>query len=202
MDRRTIETYSMAASGFADEWRQQPPPEDMYEWLRRFFVRGGGTADIGCGAGRDVAWLNANGFPAVGYDASSGLLGQARVRFPQFAFGESALPKLEGIDAAAFDNVLCETVIMHLPPAQVGDACRRLRDILKPRGVLYLTWRVSPGESFRDAAGRLYSAFDAELVMGALRGMEILLHAEAINQSSGRRVQRVVARRAESEASS
>jgi len=38
--------------------------------VARFFIRSGVTADIGCGSGREVAWLNANGFPAVGFDAS------------------------------------------------------------------------------------------------------------------------------------
>src|SRR4051812_35943036 len=28
------------------------------------FIGGGATADIGSGSGRDLAWLNANGFPA------------------------------------------------------------------------------------------------------------------------------------------
>ncbi|KVO67988.1 hypothetical protein WJ79_26935 [Burkholderia ubonensis] len=42
----------------------------MYALLTQHFAPAGRTADIGCGAGRDVAWLNANGVPAVGHDAS------------------------------------------------------------------------------------------------------------------------------------
>jgi len=195
VDQLTIETYTTAASDFAAEWRAQPVPTDMYKLLRQFFVPGGKTADIGCGAGRDVAWLNDNGFPTVGYDASRGLLDQAVAFFPHLEFKRAVLPKLDEIEDGTFDNVLCETVIMHLPPVQIGDACVRLLDILKPGGVLYLTWRVSEGKNLRDQSGRLYSAFRGSLVADHLRNATILLNDEAFNQSSGKRVHRIVAKR-------
>jgi 2-polyprenyl-3-methyl-5-hydroxy-6-metoxy-1,4-benzoquinol methylase len=193
MDRTTIDTYTLAAQRYADEWASQPSPEDVYELLTRYFRPGGLTADVGCGSGRDVAWLNANGFPAVGYDASEGLLAEARARYPRHAFHRAALPELAGVASNTFDNVLCETVIMHLPPAQIADACHRLVDMLKPSGVLFLSWRVSENESARDGAGRLYAAFDVGVVRAALENTTSMLDQEAINQSSGKRVHRIIA---------
>ncbi|MFT0173632.1 hypothetical protein [Paraburkholderia mimosarum] len=52
------------------------------------------------------------------------------------------------------------------------------------------------GESARDAAGRLYSAFDRALVNDALQGTAIALDERSVNRSSGKRVQRIVAIRA------
>jgi len=126
MDTQTVAAYDTLAETFAQEWREQPAPEDMYALFRREFKAGGATADIGCGAGREVAWLNANGYPAVGYDASAGLLEAARSQYPGLAFRRSQLPELVGIAEGAFDNVVCETVIMHLPPEQIGAAVQRL----------------------------------------------------------------------------
>ena len=164
MDQRTITAYSQAASDFAAEWRDQPPPADMYALLRQYFIPGGKTADIGCGSGRDVAWLNDAGFPAIGYDAADGLLVQARAAYPALEFRKALLPALDAVSDGTFENVLCETVIMHLPEAEIVAACRRLRDILKPGGILYLSWRVTEGISIQDAVGRLYAAFDQALV--------------------------------------
>ena len=195
MDKTTVDTYTAAAGQYAQEWLEQPAPDDMYERLRRFFQPGGATADIGCGAGRDTAWLNAHGYPAVGYDASSGLLERARLAFPQGVFKAAALPDLRGIEDGSFDNVLCETVIMHLPAEQIAPACRRLAAILKPGGILYLSWRVTEEADLRDKAGRLYCAFDAELVTGNLPGTRIVFSEDTVNQSSGKRVHRVVAQR-------
>jgi SAM-dependent methyltransferase len=195
VDEQTIETYSANAGRFAAEWRDQPPPADMYALLQRYFAPGGITADIGCGAGRDVAWLNEHGFPAVGYDAADGLLAQARIDFPSMVFEHAELPALDGIASDAFDNVLCETVVMHLPPDQVTHACARLFDMLKPNGTLYLSWRVAASGSSRDATGRLYAAFDAAKAREGLRDAEYLLDAESVNESSGKRVHRLIVRR-------
>ena len=81
MDRQTLAAYDADAVAFAKEWHEQPAPSDLHEIVARFFIRGGISADIGCGSGREVAWLNANGFPALGFDASEGLLAEARSRY-------------------------------------------------------------------------------------------------------------------------
>ncbi|WP_027801477.1 class I SAM-dependent methyltransferase [Paraburkholderia dilworthii] len=195
MDKQTIEAYTTGARQFAAEWRNQPPPTDMYALLQRYFTPGGKTADIGCGAGRDVAWLNDHGFPTVGYDATEGLLEQAATDFPSLVFKRAALPALDAIGRETYDNVLCETVIMHLPPDEITPACARLFEILRPAGTLYLSWRVAETASTRDAAGRLYAEFDAAPVMAGLGDAELLFDDEAVNLSSGRRVHRLIARR-------
>jgi SAM-dependent methyltransferase len=169
--------------------------------VRRFF-RPGATADIGCGGGRDTAWLSANGFPAAGYDPSAGLLAQARARYPQLAFHFAALPALEGVADASFANVLCETVIMHLPREDVAPSLRRLLAILAPGGTLYLSWRVTRGADLRDGHGRLYGAFDADMVRGVLDSAEVLLDEEAVSASSGKVIHRLIVRKATSGAAS
>ena len=63
MDRDTLKAYDTHAADYARDWHDQPPPADLHAIIRRFF-RNGATADIGCGSGREVGWLNANGFPA------------------------------------------------------------------------------------------------------------------------------------------
>ncbi len=65
MDRQTLAAYELDAAAFAKDWLAQPAPVDLQEVVERFFVRGGTSADIGCGCGREVAWLHANGFSAV-----------------------------------------------------------------------------------------------------------------------------------------
>jgi SAM-dependent methyltransferase len=195
MDRETLRAYDGAAAAFAADWHEQPAPADLHAVVRRFF-RGGLTGDIGCGSGREVAWLAANGYPAVGYDPSDGLLAQARARYPQLAFAAAALPELAGIAEGTFDNVLCETVIMHLPQDLIAPSVRRLVSLLKPEGVLYVSWRVTAGADQRDPQGRLYAAFGKDLVLGALSGTHVLLDEEVISASSGKTIHRIVARKA------
>ena len=195
MDTQTVAAYDTLAETFAQEWREQPAPEDMYALLRREFKAGGATADIGCGAGREVAWLNANGYPAVGYDASAGLLEAARTQYPGLSFRRAPLPELVGIADGAFDNVVCETVIMHLPPEQIGAAVQRLVSLLRAGGTLYLSWRVTPDADQRDGRGRLFTAFEAAPVYEALAGTDIVFDEAAVSRSSGKTIHRIVVRK-------
>jgi 2-polyprenyl-3-methyl-5-hydroxy-6-metoxy-1,4-benzoquinol methylase len=190
MDRQTLAAYELNAAAFAKDWHDQPAPVDLQEVVERFFVRGGSSADIGCGSGREVAWLNANGFSATGFDASESLLAEARRRYPGLKFAAAELPELRGI--GTFDNVLCETVIMHLDRKQIGPAVRRLFEIVKPSGTLYLSWRVTDGTDHRDEHGRLYTAFNAALVLAELKTATVLLDEETVSASSGNKVHRLV----------
>jgi SAM-dependent methyltransferase len=193
MDRATLAAYDKEAAAFAQDWHDQPAPVDLQEIVKRFFIEGGATADIGCGSGREVAWLNANGFPAEGFDASAGLLTEARSRYPLLRFTRAELPELRGIAAGSFDNVLCETVIMHLDHALIAPSVRRMFDIVKLGGVFYLSWRVTEGVDLRDGHGRLYAAFDAALVRAELGAASMLLDEELVSVSSGKTIRRLVA---------
>lgn len=194
MDQPTVAAYDRSAADFAADWHAQPAPGDLQALVRRFF-RPGATADIGCGSGREVAWLDAIGYPATGFDPSEGLLAQARARYPALTFVSAALPDLAGVADASFDNVLCETVLMHLSRDAIAPSVRRLMAMLRPGGCLYLSWRVAAGGDARDAHGRLYAAFAPELVTDALAGAAILLDAQAVSASSGKTIHRVIARK-------
>lgn len=194
MDKRTIEAYDRWPGRYAEDWLSQPPPLDLY-WLLSQYFRSGPTADVGCGAGRDAAWLHDNGLEVTGYDRSRGLLAEARQRYPAIAFAEAELPDLAGVSDASFENVLCETVIMHLPAADIPAAVGRLTRLLRVDGTLYLSWRVTVGGDVRSEDDRLYSAFPASLVVDALEDAEVVHESEERSQSSGRTVHRIVARR-------
>jgi SAM-dependent methyltransferase len=194
MDQQTLDAYDRDAAAFAADWDAQPTPADLQATVLKFF-RPGTTADIGCGSGRDTAWLAQKGFAAVGFDSSEGILAEARRLHPHIGFRRAALPDLDGIADGVFTNVLCETVMMHLVPVIIPAATRRLVAILAGGGTLYLSWRVSGGTGSRDKHGRLYAGFDAALVLAQLAQSEILLDEEVLSASSGKLVRRVVARK-------
>jgi SAM-dependent methyltransferase len=194
VDPSTIAAYDREPQSYAQEWHAQPTPTDLHDLVLRYFRRGP-TADIGCGSGRDTAWLNRQGFEAVGYDVSEGLLSEARRRYPDISFRRAALPDLAGIEEEAFENILSETVIMHLPSPEIEKAVSRMKAILANDGSMYLSWRVTTVADQRTDDGRLYSAFDSSIVYDALAGTEVLHDSESVSASSGRTVHRLVVRK-------
>ena len=190
-DLATLDAYSNDAARYSNEWLAQPAPNDMYQLFETHLLPGGATADIGCGNGRDTAWLAAHGYRAHGFDASAGLLREAARLYPGIAFDTATLPALAEIDRT-FDNVVCETVIMHLPAESITLAVDSLQRILRPDGILYLSWRVTVGGDKRQEDGRLYSSFEPSLVIDALSGHSILHFDDVTSESSGKRVCRVI----------
>ncbi|WP_144154163.1 class I SAM-dependent methyltransferase [Paraburkholderia sp. BCC1885] len=191
-DSATLVAYTNDAARYSQEWLDQPPPNDLYALLETHLVPQGTTAEIGCGNGRDAAWLAGHGYNVSGFDASPGLLAEARRLHPEIVFREATLPALAEIDER-FDNVVCETVIMHLPVESIPLAVDNLRRLLRPNGVLYLSWRVTEGADQRQADGRLYTAFEPKLVVEALVDCAILLFEDVTSESSGKRICRVIA---------
>ncbi len=192
MDQATLKIYDADPQTFVDRWRKPAAASDLHALILRHF-RPGLTADIGSGSGRDTAWLHDNGFPVIGFDASAGLLAQARALYPQITFEHAVLPDLQGVAEHHFDNVLCRAVIMHLPRDEIAPAVRRMVSLLKPGGVLVLNWRTTKGADQRDEYGRLYSAFDSAIVRDALSGQTILFEEEGAGRVSGKSYHSLVA---------
>ncbi|KVD96589.1 SAM-dependent methyltransferase [Burkholderia stagnalis] len=196
VDRPTLDAYDAHAAEYAQTWLDEGPPDDMYALLEQYFAPGP-TADIGCGAGRDAAWLASCGYDVHDYDASAALLDEARRRYPALWFEQAVLPALAGVPSGAFRNVLCETVIMHLDHVEAAAAAARLVELLAPGGTLYLSWRVAGNGSQRDERGRLYTALDSARMRAALgAGVRVVDEHEVVSASSGKRVHRLIVRKA------
>jgi SAM-dependent methyltransferase len=155
-DETTLRAYDGRAAEFAADFRQIEPL-GLYDTAQAFFRRGGRSVDVGCGCGRDVAWLHANGFPAEGVDASSAMLYEARAAFPNLPFEHSELPDLAGIPADCFDNVLCSAVLMHLGRGEIPGALDALARILRVGGRVIFSCRGGRDGAEREPDGRLFT---------------------------------------------
>ena len=174
MDDRTLEAYNTRAATFAGYMRVMAPNRVQVLALRGFHPSAP-TADIGCGSGRDTAWLLANGFPAVGYDASPAMLAEARNAFPQLDLRVAALPALETVPDAAFDNLLCNAVLMHLPADQLARAAASFARVLRPGGRIVVSVRRSREPAEREGDGRLFTQIDHDTLEALLAGAGIAL---------------------------
>lgn len=69
MDQLTIEHYNQHANTVA-ELHARLIPARLYQLAQRFFHPAGACLDLGCGMGRDSAWLAAQGYPVLRIDAA------------------------------------------------------------------------------------------------------------------------------------
>ena len=95
MDEKTLLAYKKGALAYSDDWNLQPTPSLMYELIQKFFIPGGSTADVGCGNGRDAAWMSSQGYKVSGFDSSKELLEIASSLYPSFNFKMTSLPGIK-----------------------------------------------------------------------------------------------------------
>ncbi len=155
-DPQTIRSYDELAREQA-AFQRSLRPDAIYRLIETFFHRGRPTADVGSGSGRDVAWLQRQGFPAVGLEPSAGMIAESRAAYPGIEVRAAALPELNGVADASFDNVLCMAVLMHVPAAELISATINLARIMRPGGRLIISYRTPPPEGERALDGRLYT---------------------------------------------
>jgi SAM-dependent methyltransferase len=167
MDEQTLGVYDRDAAEIAERHRAGAH-EKLHEALVNHFLKGQPTADIGAGSGRDTAWLIANGFPAVAYEPSAGMRQELAATYPAIDVREAALPALDAIPDAAFANVLCAAVLMHLPPESLPEALRNLARITRPGGRLAITYRTSRTGEHREPDGRLFTPMSTADVINQL----------------------------------
>lgn len=102
--------------------------------------------DLGCGAGRDSAWLEVRGLRMVGGDLSRGMLEEARkhIHSPLVQLDMRSLPFTGDIFAA----VWCQAALLHLPKALAPAALLEAWRVLIPGGLLYVSVQRGETEGF------------------------------------------------------
>lgn len=103
-----------------------------------------------CGAGRYDGMLLEAGHRVVGIDQSAGMLARARGHFPEVRYEQIGLQEMDFHEA--FDGAICIDAMEHVCPEDWPEILRRLREALKPSGVLYFTAEPVEGNDVDVAA--------------------------------------------------
>lgn len=165
VDERTLDFYEEHAQSLFDRssgFDRSPVQSE----IEPFLIPGGLSADIGCGTGADLAWLNSIGCPAVGFEPSSNRRRLAMRRYVDLDIRSDFLPDLTSIKDGRFQNVLCLAVLMHLPADALPGAVSSLSRILAPGGRLIASWRPTIDGELRESNGRLFSPIDFDAFRG------------------------------------
>jgi SAM-dependent methyltransferase len=106
-------------------------------------------ADVGCGPGHVAAWLAGHGAASVGFDLSPAMVETARRLHPEVPVLEGDLLSLPAGDGE-FGAVVALYSIIHLAPEERPLAFGELLRVLRPRGLLLVSFHVGTEVSHRD----------------------------------------------------
>jgi SAM-dependent methyltransferase len=159
MDQSTLKYYSDNAAQVAD--RYESVVSDLSAHFAESFSAGGKILDIGCGSGRDLAFLYKLGYDCYGVDATPEFVAFAQKTHPELV-GRIALGQLPDLNTpfnGDFDGTLCSAVLMHIDIEQLPATATAIKSCLKQGGRLLYSVpskRLDLVDSYRDANGRLF----------------------------------------------
>ncbi|MDD4950524.1 bifunctional 2-polyprenyl-6-hydroxyphenol methylase/3-demethylubiquinol 3-O-methyltransferase UbiG [Sulfuricurvum sp.] len=124
---------------------------DLHQLLTHHIPFKSKIIDIGFGSGRDLAFLNSQGFEIYGMDPVEVFVVQAQHRFPDirehFEVGSFISNDLPFEWLTSFDAVISIAVWMHLKAAERSKAIEFIQSLLKQDGLIILSFSLGCRES-------------------------------------------------------
>ncbi|WP_433438158.1 class I SAM-dependent methyltransferase [Nonomuraea sp. CA-141351] len=177
----TTASYDRIAPDFAA--RSETLDSTFLAFRQRFanaLSPGSLVADLGCGPGRDAAWLLEQGLLVVGVDRSYEMVRLAGARGVPAMLGDLRRPPLA---PGSLSGLWSVAALLHVPAAQTELTLRAWSMALSPGGMLGLSTSAGDGEGWEQVpyGGELYRWFvhrEPEVLLGLLSeaGFEVLEH--------------------------
>lgn len=130
------------AHKFQDEMDTKPFDRKMLDWLIEKVSGIGPICDLGCGPGQVARYLHRQGAPACGIDLSAEMIKHAQVLNPEIPFQQGDMLALTAVPDGAYGGIAAFYSIIHIPRDRVVDALCELKRVLRPGGVLLLTFHI------------------------------------------------------------
>ena len=129
------------AEKFKDEMDHKPFDRDCLDRLAREVGNLGPICDLGCGPGQIARYLHRQGVETLGVDLSPRMIEEAQRLNPKIHFHQGDMLSLPDEDNA-WGGIAAFYCIIHIPREQIVDALREMKRVLKPGGVLLLTFHI------------------------------------------------------------
>jgi SAM-dependent methyltransferase len=163
MDHATVDYYNRNARACGAKYESADMSHLDHLLLRHLPEQGARVLELGCGSGREAAFLLQSGHDVRGIDASEGMIEEALRRHPELADRLSCaavpLPEDTPLLDESFDAVISIALLMHVPDSDLFETVLQLKRVLKPAGVAFVS--VSSGRpgvntDSRGLGGRLF----------------------------------------------
>ena len=129
------------AERFKDEMDDKPFDRDCLDRLARDVGDLGPICDLGCGPGQIARYLHRQGIKTLGVDLSPKMVEEARHLNPEIPFHQGDMLSLRDEDNS-WGGIAAFYCILHIPREQVVEALGEMKRVLKPGGLLLVTFHI------------------------------------------------------------
>jgi len=140
---RIAEEYARRIYG---ELQHKPLDRSLLDRFAKTVSDTGIACDLGCGPGQVARYLQSRGLTPCGVDLSQGMLQRARELNPAIEFYPGDMRALP-VANDTWAGIAAFYAIVNLSPAEVAQAIREMRRVLKPGGQLLLAFHLGDDAS-------------------------------------------------------
>jgi SAM-dependent methyltransferase len=138
-------SYDRVADEYArhlyDELRHKPLDRQLLDRFADRLGLAGLVCDLGCGPGQVARYLRERGVAMCGMDLSTGMVERARELNPGIAFHPGDMRSLD-VPNEAWAGIAAFYSIVNLSPVDVAQAMREMWRVLRPGGLLLLSFHI------------------------------------------------------------
>jgi SAM-dependent methyltransferase len=143
--QNTQTSYDQVAAEYAEKFKDEmdfkPFDRDCLDRLAREVGDLGPICDMGCGPGQIARYLHRQGVEALGVDLSPRMIEEAQRLNPEIHFHQGDMLNLTDADHS-WGGIAAFYCIIHIPREQIVDALHEMKRVLKPGGVLLVTFHI------------------------------------------------------------
>jgi SAM-dependent methyltransferase len=141
----TQTSYDQVAAEYADKFKDEmdskPFDRDCLDRLAREVGDLGPICDLGCGPGQISRYLHRQGVDTLGVDLSPRMVAEAQRLNPEIHFHHGDMLALQDADNS-WGGIAAFYCIIHIPREWIVDALREMKRVIKPGGLLLLTFHI------------------------------------------------------------
>jgi len=130
------------ADRFCDEMDAKPFDRKMLDGIMEKVEGLGIICDMGCCPSQVARYLHRQGVNVCGVDLSQEMIRHAQNLNPEISFQQGDILALDHIADNSFGGIVAFYSIIYIPRDQSVQALRELKRVLRPKGVLLLTFHV------------------------------------------------------------
>ena len=152
----TLKYYEDNASSFIQNTLNKEM-SIQYKSFEKYLKNKSHILDAGCGSGRDSLYFKNKDYQVTSFDASKQMCDFAKelikqevmeLRFEEMCFNNK------------FDAIWASASLLHVPKAQISEVLQKFAMALKPKGVLYTSFKLGDQEIIKE--DRFFNSYTKE----------------------------------------
>ena len=162
MGHSTLNYYNQNALNAAERYESADVTQ-LHDFLSAGLKPGGRLLELGCGSGRDAAFMVRQGFHVLATDGCAAMVEQVKHHHPELVGHVVHIELPDGLsnDLGPFDGIYAIAVLMHLTVEKIEWTIRAVHSLLRPTGRFVFSVPVLRDDVMTnefDAKGRRFTA--------------------------------------------